>query len=208
MGRTALKERATNEIRERAVVAGQRARVVGEQVGHRLGESTKDTRRRVGHWIAGETPRSRRTGLWATLAAGIGAAAAFFLDPVSGKRRRHVAGSWIAGRFRRAGERAGRAGRGVGAQAYGAWQSATHLREAGPPENDITLAEKVSSEAFAGLEVPSRINVNAEDGVVYLRGQVDRPGQIKDIERRVRGVNGVRGVVNLLHLPGTPAPTT
>ena len=205
---TALKDRAASEIRERATVAGERARVAGERVGARLGESTKDTRKRVGYWIAGEQPRTRRTGVWAALAAGIGAAAAFFLDPVSGKRRRHVTGSWIAGRFRAVGTRAGRAGRAAGAQAYGAWQSATHLREAGEPENDITLAEKVRSEAFAGLEVPSRINVNAEDGVVYLRGQADRSRQIKDIERRVRGVNGVRGVVNLLHLPGTPAPTS
>jgi hypothetical protein len=31
---------------------------------------------------------------------------------------------------------------------------------------------------------------------------------MREIERRVRDIHGVRGVVNLLHLPGTPAPTT
>lgn len=215
---TALRDRAEKEIRERARVAGTRAREVGGMLGERLGETTKDTRqrlgkatretrRKVGYWVAGEEPPKTRTRLWTALALGAGAVAAFFLDPVSGKRRRHVTGSWIAGRFRRAGTRTARVGRGLG-QAFGTWQSVKHRGDGGEPENDITLAEKVRSEAFAGLEVPSRINVNAEGGVVYLRGQVKRPVQMKEIERRVRDVHGVRGVVNLLHLPGTPVPTT
>ena len=43
---------------------------------------------------------------------------------------------------------------------------------------------------------------------MFLRGQVDRPELIHDLEEAVRKVPGVRGVENLLHLPGTPAPTS
>ncbi|HEV3475138.1 MAG TPA: BON domain-containing protein, partial [Actinomycetota bacterium] len=210
---TALRERAEKEIRERARVAGERARDVGGRLGgrfgqgtntarQRLGKATKDTRRKVGYWVAGEQPPKTRTRLWAAIAVGAGAVAAFFLDPVSGKRRRHVTRSWIAGRFRRAGTRTARVGRAVGSEAYGKWQAVKHAGEETDPENDITLAEKVRSEAFAGLDLPSRINVNAESGVVYLRGQVKRPDEIRDIERRVRDIRGVRGVVNLLHVSG------
>jgi hypothetical protein len=42
---------------------------------------------------------------------------------------------------------------------------------------------------------------------VVLRGAVGRPDEIDEIEMRVRAVTGVRGVRNLLHLEGTPAPT-
>ena len=84
-----------------------------------------------------------------------------------------------------------------------------HLEDSTPPENDPTLEQKVQSEIFQGLDIPSgQININAEDGVIVLRGAVDRPDQITDIERRVRGVTGVQDVRNLLHLQGTPAPTT
>jgi hypothetical protein len=220
---TALRERAEKEIRDRARVAGERAREAGGRLGERfeerfgdttkdarrrLGKATQETRKKVGYWVAGEEPPKTRTGLWAGLALGAGAVAAFFLDPVSGKRRRHVTRSWIAGRFRRVGTRTVRAGRAVGSEAYGKWQAVKHVGDGAEPQDDLTLAEKVRSEAFAGLDVPSRINVNSESGVVYLRGQVKRPDEMREIERRVRDIHGVRGVVNLLHLPGTPAPTT
>jgi len=51
------------------------------------------------------------------------------------------------------------------------------------------------------------VNVNAENGVVYLRGQVPRPEMIEELARQARKVKGVRDVQNLLHLPETPAPT-
>jgi osmotically-inducible protein OsmY len=61
---------------------------------------------------------------------------------------------------------------------------------------------------FRGLDLPpGRININAEYGVITLRGAVDRPDQIDELERRVRRVNGVQDVANLLHLSGTTAPT-
>jgi BON domain-containing protein len=169
---------------------------------------TKDTRRRLGYWIAGEEPARHRVR-WAVLAGAAGATAAFFLDPVSGKRRRHVARDWVAARLRRVGRRAGRAGRAAGGQAYGAWQAARHRQEAGPPENDQVLAHKVESEALAGPAVDgASVLVNAEEGVVALRGVVRDAGQIREIEDRVRRVHGVRGVDNQLHVQGTPAPTS
>ena len=42
---------------------------------------------------------------------------------------------------------------------------------------------------------------------MILRGAVRRLEDVSEVERRVRNVNGVRGVQNLLHLEGTPAPT-
>ena len=189
-------------VKDRAADAGGAVRTTAEDLGRRAAERTKGTRQTVGYWIAGERPRERRTG-WVILAGATGAAAVFFLDPVSGKRRRHVARDWVAARFREAGTRAHRVSRAAGAEAYGTWRSATHVREAGLPENDATLAHKVESEVFRGFEVPSgRVNVNAEFGVVTLRGTVDRVNQIEELERRTRQVNGVRDVYNLVHLSG------
>jgi osmotically-inducible protein OsmY len=51
--------------------------------------------------------------------------------------------------------------------------------------------------------------VQALAGVVELRGQIDDPAVIEDLERRARNVTGVRDVRNLLHLPGqTPQNLT
>jgi hyperosmotically inducible periplasmic protein len=204
--------------------AGQQAKQVGTEAGRRAREAalraeratrglrreagvrSREARRRVGFWIAGEEPRKRHTGR-VLIAGAAGAAAAYFLDPQSGKRRRSLARDWLAARFRRAGRTVSRAGRGMGARGFGAWQSFRH-REEGQPENDATLAHKVESEVFRGLDVPSgHLNVNAEHGVVVLRGMVERPDQIVEIERRVRDVQGVRGVENLLHVNGSPTPT-
>jgi osmotically-inducible protein OsmY len=191
-------------VKDRATDAGGAVRATAEDLGRRAAERTKGTRQTVGYWIAGERPRNSRTG-WVILAGATGAAAAFFLDPVSGRRRRHVARDWVAARFRDAGTGARGVGQAAGADAYGTWRSATHVREASLPENDAILAHKVESEVFRGLDVPSgRINVNAESGVVTLRGTVDRLNQIEELERRTRDVNGVRDVHNLVYLSGAP----
>ena len=202
------------KVREVGAAVGPRVREVGETVGPKvkqLGETmapkVRTARRKVGFWIAGEEPRRSRK--WpAVVAAGIGASVAFFLDPVSGKRRRATTRDWIAGRFRAFGRRSARLGRGIGARTEGYRERMAHSGTETMPENDATLAHKVESELFQGLELPSgQININAENGVVFLRGAVDRPSQIVDIERRVWNMTGVRGVENLLHLEGTPAPT-
>jgi osmotically-inducible protein OsmY len=137
-----------------------------------------------------------------------GALAALFLDPQSGKRRRRALVDRTAGFFRRIFRKTSHAARGVAADASGLKQKATHLRER-PKEqpNDATLAAKVESEVFRDAAMPKgQVDVNAENGVVVLRGQVDQPELIDELERRVRKVQGVMDVENLLHLPSTKAP--
>jgi osmotically-inducible protein OsmY len=71
----------------------------------------------------------------------------------------------------------------------------------------VTLARKVETEIFRDPEVPKgQIDVNAEGGVVILRGEVERPELIKDLEEKTRSVQGVKDVENLLHTPDTEAP--
>lgn len=74
--------------------------------------------------------------------------------------------------------------------------------------NDPALARKVESEIFRDSEVPKGdISVNAEHGVIYLRGQVSDTEAVDQLVARARAVDGVRGVENLTHLPTETAPT-
>jgi osmotically-inducible protein OsmY len=141
--------------------------------------------------------------------AALAAAATYFFDPQNGKRRRNMARDRTAALFRRLGRRGERAGRAVAAEATGLAAKAQHLQEEEKPQpDDVTLARKVESELFRDEDVPKgRINVNAENGKIVIRGEVDRPEMISELEERVRKVQGVQGVENLLHVPGTPAPT-
>jgi osmotically-inducible protein OsmY len=138
------------------------------------------------------------------LAGAIGAALAYFFDPDSGRRRRKMLVD-KAGKYVRQGAQQAQ---GVGAQAQGLKERATH-REAEQPKpqpDDVTLARKVETEIFRDAEVPKgQINVNAEDGVVFLRGEV-QPDMIEELAAKARNVQGVRGVENLLHAPGQEAP--
>ena len=138
------------------------------------------------------------------LAGAIGAALAYFFDPDNGRRRRKLAVD-KAGKFVR---KAGQQTQGAAAQAQGLKEKATHLSEQEKPQpDDVTLARKVESEIFRGADVPKgQINVNVEDGVVYLRGELQQPDLIKDLESQARKVQGVLGVENLLHGPGQEAP--
>ena len=74
--------------------------------------------------------------------------------------------------------------------------------------DDQTLKAKVESEVFRDTEAPKGdVSVNVELGVVYLRGQLEDQSLIEELEQRVRTVQGVNRVENLLHTPGTETPT-
>lgn len=114
-------------------------------------------------------------------AGAIGAVFAYFFDPDNGRKRRKQA----IGRAAKALSQLGRSER----------------------PDDVTLAHKVETEIFRGPDIPKgQINVNVEDGVVYLRGELEQPDLIEDLGAQARKVKGVRAVENLLHVPGEGAP--
>ncbi|HVM12506.1 MAG TPA: BON domain-containing protein, partial [Actinomycetota bacterium] len=140
---------------------------------------------------------------------GAGALVVYLLDPQRGKARRHQLRDRSTAVARQAGRRVARAGRYAGATAVGLSRRLRHSRSGQPyaAPNDQTLAAKVESEVFRRVQVPKgSININVEEGVVVLRGEVGDAKQIAALEKAVNAVDGVRGVDNLLHLPGQPAP--
>lgn len=147
-------------------------------------------------------------GLLVIGAAG-GAAASHFLDPDRGRTRRAKAADQLGAAARTSLREAERqldytAGRVKGA--------AVEAAKTFAPERDLderTLKHKVESEVLGHVDVPTgEVLVSARGGVVELRGQVSTQSQIDEILNRTRDVQGVRGVENLLHLPGQPAPNT
>jgi osmotically-inducible protein OsmY len=129
--------------------------------------------------------------------------AGFLFDRHQGHRRRRLLADRTGGFVRARTRAARRAGRFATAWTYGRAMRATHLREQPKPQpDDASLAQKVESEVFRAAGVPKgTINVNAEHGVVYLRGELERPELIDRLIRQTRKVQGVRDVRNLLHLP-------
>jgi gas vesicle protein len=137
----------------------------------------------------------------------LGSLGTLLFDPQQGRRRRKQLVDRTAGLFRRTGRRAEQAGRGVGARVYGMSQQVQHLKEEPKDFDDVTLARKVESEIFREADAPKgQIDVNVQEGVVQLRGEVPSQDMLEDLVEKTRKVQGVRDVESLLHLPGTPAP--
>jgi osmotically-inducible protein OsmY len=130
----------------------------------------------------------------------LGAALSYFFDPDNGRRRRRLAADRLSSMLRRHGKRAVK---GTVAHTQALKQKATHLREEPKPQpDDVTLAHKVETEIFRDADVPKgKINVNAENGKVVLRGEVDSPKLIEDLVEKARKVQGVQEVESLLHTP-------
>ena len=137
----------------------------------------------------------------------VGALVTFFFDPNQGSRRRKMLVDRLLAAFRGTRRGAEQAGRGVAADAYGVSQSITHRQEEPKEYDDATLARKVESEIFREADAPKgQVDVNAENGVVILRGEVQRRELIDDLVAKARSVQGVKDVESLLHTPGEPAP--
>jgi len=141
--------------------------------------------------------------------AAAGAAAAWFLDPNDGARRRSIAQD-KAGKYARKG-----AAEAQSKAQYAAGQAQGMVQQAGESDrspaaerlNDQGLQAKVQSEIFRGVDVDQgRVSVSVEDGVVYLRGEVDSPDARSRLAEAARAVDGVQDVENMLHGPGEAAP--
>jgi osmotically-inducible protein OsmY len=125
------------------------------------------------------------------VAAAGAVAARWFLDPKEGEQRRtDVRGKALAtiGKVK---DRASDTGRSPASERL----------------NDPALQAKIESEVFRAADAPKgSVSVNVEDGIAYLRGEIEDRATIESLGQAVAKVDGVRGVDNLLHAPGEPAP--
>jgi hypothetical protein len=148
-----------------------------------------------------DSPRGRMWLLPVGVVVGLvpGVVLGRLFDPISGARRRaQLRDGGVAFVHRRA-RNAAR----LAAYGRGRTQRVVHVREKRKDFNDATLADKVMSELFRPAGVPKgQINVNVQNGIVQLRGEVPRPELIDELAGRVRRIHGVREVENLLHPPG------
>ena len=152
---------------------------------------------------------SRRQAAWMCLASSLASGLLmYFIDPERGRRRRHMLRDRVLSRLRRIGRGMASLVRGATAETYGVSQRIVHLvPQTTDVADDETLCQRVESQLFRDRHVPKgNMNVNCEHGVVILRGEVDSAAEIGELEERVRRIPGVRGVHNLLHPHGTPAP--
>jgi osmotically-inducible protein OsmY len=151
---------------------------------------------------------ARPSLLLVAVSAAAGAALGYFLDASSGRRRRNTTRDRGLKLARRCAHRGRRLVRHASADVAGRLERVARSHPRSREElDDATLAHKVESILFRDRDVPKgQINVNAEQGVVFLRGEVERPELVEALESRVRAVKGVRSVENLLHLPGSSPP--
>jgi osmotically-inducible protein OsmY len=146
--------------------------------------------------------RSRPMPFFLAAAVG-GAALAYFMDPQNGRRRRHVARDRALSLAKHGSRRGRKLVHHVSSDARGYVERIRHSGDSREELDDATLVDKVESIVFRDRDVPKgQININAEKGVVFLRGQVEEPELVRSLEDRVRKVGGVRDVQNLLHTPG------
>jgi osmotically-inducible protein OsmY len=132
----------------------------------------------------------------------------YLLDPERGRRRRNMLRDRLWARFRRLGRAMRGMWREAAAETYGVSHRIVHLvPKSTEVPDDETLRQRVESQLFRDRHIPKgNLNVNCEHGMVILRGELDSAIEIAQLEERVRSMPGVRGVQNLLHPHGTPAP--
>jgi hypothetical protein len=169
------------------------------RAGSRLARIWADARGRIDT----ENPQAKVAAL--LVAGGLGALAQYlFIGGRRAARRRHTARDRAGAALRRGGRAAVHRTKyleGVGA---GVAHKAAHaLPGVGAHKeqpDDVTLAQKVESIAFRKAHVPKEhVNVNAENGIVYLRGWLEREDEIAALVRMAAAVEGVQRVENLLH---------
>lgn len=160
--------------------------------------------------LAGACARSRVTLFLGAL--GLGAVAMYFSDRANGRRRRALVRDRVTHLrkvvTRDLPRRAERKGRFAGGVARGIQHGAAGLLDRHHMAvDDETLVARVRSEALRDRDIHSgEISIDAYEGCVTLRGQLDRREEIDELADRTRRVEGVTEVRNYLHLPGTPPP--
>jgi osmotically-inducible protein OsmY len=169
-GRRSGASAAAGRTTGRAHAAARRAETVTEKVISRARRGAKDGIERAQGAKRQRRKKRLAAATAATAAGAAGGAGAYFLSPEEGKRRRDVLRGRVMSLFSR-----------------------------GQEPNDEALADRVRSEIFRPAEAPKgSVNVNVENGVVYLRGDAEDDKQIRKLVEDAQSVDGVRGVKNLV----------
>lgn len=143
--------------------------------------------------------------LLAGAAAVGGAIAAFLTDPQRGRARRAQLGDQSAAALRRGVRHADRALRLARARAAGAMASVQHASGPGGTgaTDDVTLVARAETELFRDGSIPKgSININAERGILVLRGVVPTAAMRDRLVREAEGIAGVWSVHDLLKVEG------
>jgi osmotically-inducible protein OsmY len=127
----------------------------------------------------------------------------YIFDRRNARRRRHLARERSVAVVRRRARGTVKRARYFEGRAEGVARRAAHAvpgTNNKEPADDLTLAQKVESEAFRHAAVSkAHVSVNAEGGTVYLRGRLDSEDEIDKLIKATRAVDGVRHVESLLH---------
>jgi BON domain-containing protein len=134
-----------------------------------------------------------------------GAGLAYFLDPQSGRRRRHVLRDRVAALVRRGGRHSVRRAKYVAGHAEGVVaEAAGVVRRPEDEADDATVKDRILSQAFREAGVGTgAVAVDVSNGVATLRGTLDSIDLAHDLIERVRAVPGVQTVTPRLTVPGT-----
>ena len=197
-------DRVGRAAKELGTGAGNAAReltaTAEESISSQIRKQTKAARKRL--------PSRRGRSTWPMISGAIaGALTVYFFDPERGRARRALFIDWSGARLRRGQRALDQVVKRTGDSASTLPQRMVRLQTGSRPVDDLTLKDRVESEIFRSPDLPKgQINFDVESAVVTVRGQVDNALQIAKIEKAVLKVPGVRGVENLLHVDGTPAP--
>lgn len=142
------------------------------------------------------------------VAGTLGSSLALLFDGERGNRRRAMLKDRGSRLYRTASKRVNKQTQIASDHAYGNAREKLHMHQPDNPNpDDNTLRDRIESEAFNHHTAPKgEYNLNVEDGIAVLRGQLDSQEDIQTLIALVAEVPDVQGVESFLHTPGTPAP--
>jgi hypothetical protein len=163
--------------------------------------------------IEGEIEMGKRSSMAPTMrswmvAGTLGTSLALLFDGERGNRRRAMLKNRASDLYGLATKRLNKQTRIASDTIYGNAMEKVHTHQPdNPSPDDNTLRDRIESEAFNRHTAPKgEYNLNVEDGIAVLRGQLDSQEDIQTLIALVAEVPDVRGVESFLHTPGTPAP--
>jgi hypothetical protein len=84
------------------------------------------------------------------------------------------------------------------------WDEDAPILPGGPAPDDPIITDRVKTQLFGAVDAPSgAINLNVENGVVFLRGHLEDADQVEELEVLAGAVEGVVGVENLINTEPT-----